>query len=97
MWTSCRVVCRSTEREARDYAHYYIHEMGDFAAIETIIAEQGRRDPNMPPELYDRIKWRMVAGWGGYPLVGTAEQIVDELGRLSRWPRWGRTVLGQLP
>lgn len=84
IWTSCRVVCRPTEREARDYAHYYIHEKGDFAAIETIIAEQGRRDPNMPPELYDRIKRRMVAGWGGYPLVGTAEQIVDELGRLSR-------------
>jgi dimethylsulfone monooxygenase len=38
----------------------------------------------MPPELYDRIKRRMVAGWGGYPVVGTAEQIVDELGRLSR-------------
>ena len=38
----------------------------------------------MPPEQYERIKRRMVAGWGGYPLVGTAEQIVDELGRLSR-------------
>jgi dimethylsulfone monooxygenase len=84
IWTSCRVVCRPTEREARDYAQNYIHEKGDFVAIETIIAEQGRRDPNMPHELYDRIKRRMVAGWGGYPLVGTAEQIVDELGRLSR-------------
>lgn len=51
--------------------------------MEKILAEQGRRDPNMPPELYERIKRRMVAGWGGYPLVGTADQIVDELGRLS--------------
>jgi len=83
IWTSCRVVCRPTEREARDYAHYYIYEKGDVAAVETILAEQGRRDPNMPPELYERIRRRMVAGWGGYPLVGTAEQIVDELCRLS--------------
>jgi len=26
IWTSCRVVCRPTEKEAREYAHYYIHE-----------------------------------------------------------------------
>jgi FMNH2-dependent dimethyl sulfone monooxygenase len=38
----------------------------------------------MPPELYDRIKRRMVAGRGGYPRVGTSEQVVDELARLSR-------------
>src|SRR5215471_11490687 len=47
------------------------------------IAEQGRRDPNMPPELYERIKRRVIAGWGGYPLIGTAEQIVDQLTALT--------------
>jgi alkanesulfonate monooxygenase SsuD/methylene tetrahydromethanopterin reductase-like flavin-dependent oxidoreductase (luciferase family) len=30
IWTSCRVVCRPTEKEAKDYAHYYIYEKGDF-------------------------------------------------------------------
>ena len=83
IWTSCRVVCRLTEKEARDYAHYNIHEKGDVGAIDTIIAEQGRRDPNMPPELYERIKRRLIAGWGGYPLIGTAEQIVDQLTELT--------------
>jgi FMNH2-dependent dimethyl sulfone monooxygenase len=84
IWTSCRVVCRATEKEAKDYAHYYIHEKGDFGAVETIIAEQGRKDPNMTPEWYQQMKLRMVAGWGGYPLVGTPAQIVDELIALSR-------------
>jgi len=30
----------ATEKEAREYAHYYIHEKGDVGAVETIIAEQ---------------------------------------------------------
>jgi FMNH2-dependent dimethyl sulfone monooxygenase len=59
-------------------------EHSQFLRIPAAHVEQGRRDPNIPPELYDRIKRRMVAGWDGYSLVGTAEQIVDELGRLSR-------------
>jgi FMNH2-dependent dimethyl sulfone monooxygenase len=84
IWTSCRVVCRPTEKEAREYAHYYIHEKGDVGAVDTIIAEQGRRDPNMPSELYERIKRRLIAGWGGYPLIGTPAQIVEQLTALAK-------------
>jgi FMNH2-dependent dimethyl sulfone monooxygenase len=31
----------------------------------------------------DGHKAHFIAGHGGYPLVGTAEQIVDELGKLA--------------
>jgi hypothetical protein len=37
----------------------------------------------MPPELYERIKRRLISGWGGYPLIGTPEQIVDHLTALN--------------
>jgi alkanesulfonate monooxygenase SsuD/methylene tetrahydromethanopterin reductase-like flavin-dependent oxidoreductase (luciferase family) len=30
------------------------------------------------------MKFQLIARWGGYPLVGTSEQIVDELQKLSR-------------
>jgi alkanesulfonate monooxygenase SsuD/methylene tetrahydromethanopterin reductase-like flavin-dependent oxidoreductase (luciferase family) len=56
----------------------------NFGAVETIIAEQGRRDPNMPSELYERIKRRLIAGWGGYPLIGTPAQIVEQLTALAK-------------
>ena len=26
---------------------------------------------------------RMIAGWFGYPLIGTPEQVAEELGRIS--------------
>ena len=38
----------------------------------------------MPPELYKRIKRRLIAGWGGYPLIGTPVQIVDQLTALAK-------------
>jgi dimethylsulfone monooxygenase len=79
IWTTCRVVCRPTERDARAYEHYYINKMGDFGAVETIIAEQGRKDPTLSPAALERMKRRLAAGFGGYPLVGTPEQIVDRL------------------
>ncbi|HTV90600.1 MAG TPA: LLM class flavin-dependent oxidoreductase [Stellaceae bacterium] len=83
IWTTCRVVCRPTEQEARRYEHYYINEMGDFGAVETILAGRAANEQHLTPELYRRMKARIVAGWGGYPLVGTAEQIVDRLIALS--------------
>ena len=30
-----------------------------------------------------RIKRRLIAGWGGYPLIGTPERIVDHLTALT--------------
>jgi alkanesulfonate monooxygenase SsuD/methylene tetrahydromethanopterin reductase-like flavin-dependent oxidoreductase (luciferase family) len=43
------------------------------------------------------MKAHFIAGWGGYPLIGTNEQIVEGLERLSKmgldgavlsWPRY---------
>jgi FMNH2-dependent dimethyl sulfone monooxygenase len=52
----------------------------------------------MSPELYDRMKARLVAGWGGYPLVGTPAQIVEELIALTKTGLDGVvSVMGELP
>jgi alkanesulfonate monooxygenase SsuD/methylene tetrahydromethanopterin reductase-like flavin-dependent oxidoreductase (luciferase family) len=31
----------------------------------------------------DWFRFHLKAGWGGYPLVGTADHIADQLGKLS--------------
>ena len=50
-----------------------------------------------PPGVLDQMKIHFMAGWGGYPLIGTPEQIVDGLKTMSRmgldgtllsWPRY---------
>ena len=86
MWTSlisASVVCRPTQKEAADYAHYYIHEKGDRVAIDNVVKQLGIRQSTMPPKILERLRYRMGAGWGGLPLIGTPEQIVDMLLQIS--------------
>jgi alkanesulfonate monooxygenase SsuD/methylene tetrahydromethanopterin reductase-like flavin-dependent oxidoreductase (luciferase family) len=45
----------------------------------------------------EQMKLHFIAGWGGYPIVGSQEQVVDSLAALSKtgldgvllsWPRY---------
>jgi alkanesulfonate monooxygenase SsuD/methylene tetrahydromethanopterin reductase-like flavin-dependent oxidoreductase (luciferase family) len=40
-------------------------------------------NPEVPAHVQRARKARLITGYGSFPLVGTAEQIVDELRRLS--------------
>jgi dimethylsulfone monooxygenase len=99
IWCLCTLVQGETEKEARDFYNYYVHQQGDWEAamnvINTMAAEINERDY---PEARKRAMAEMfVSGWGGFPLVGTKEQIVDGLAQFSRmgvdgillsWPRF---------
>ena len=82
IWGHAYVVCRPTEKEARDYLRYYVEEKGDWIAADALTSAMGLPQ-SVPPERLAAVKYDFVAGWGGYPLVGTAEQIVDELAALA--------------
>lgn len=84
VWGSGYVVCRPTEKEARDYLNYYVVEKGDDVAVENLTRILGIQSDVVAPEAMEAFKFHFKAGWGGYPLVGTPEQIVDELEQLSR-------------
>jgi FMNH2-dependent dimethyl sulfone monooxygenase len=99
VWTVANVVQGETEQEARDFYRYYVHEKGDWQAAKNMIdvfsAEINARD--IPPERLKAYQEAFIAGWGGFPLIGTREQIVDGLQNLSRagldgvllaWPRF---------
>ena len=74
------VVCRDTEKEALDYLHYYVEEKGDRVAAQNVIDGFVAGDTrSLPREVLEGMQRAMIAGWGGVPLVGTAEQIVAKL------------------
>ena len=83
VWSTAFVLCRPTEKEARDELHYVVEEQGDWEAIDTLarIIRMDNRD--VPPDVQRARKARLMTGYGSYPLVGTPEQIVDELRKLS--------------
>jgi dimethylsulfone monooxygenase len=83
VWGNCWIVCRPTEREARDYVRYYVEERGDWAAADNLALGHGVGPGSRPPEQLRAYKAAFIAGWGGLGLVGTPEQIVDEFVRLA--------------
>lgn len=83
VWSTAFVVCRPTEREARDAVREVVEERGDWVAIDNLAQAIRMDDPNVPPDVMRARKARLMAGYGSYPLVGTPGQIVQELLRLS--------------
>jgi alkanesulfonate monooxygenase SsuD/methylene tetrahydromethanopterin reductase-like flavin-dependent oxidoreductase (luciferase family) len=77
------VVCRDTEKEARQ-AYRYIVERGDWEATRTILRLLGIESGSFSEQHLTEFAEHFIAGWGGYPLVGTPEQVTEELTKLAR-------------
>jgi alkanesulfonate monooxygenase SsuD/methylene tetrahydromethanopterin reductase-like flavin-dependent oxidoreductase (luciferase family) len=101
VWGSAYIVQGETEKEAHEFYNYYVHQKGDWDAamnvVNTMASEINERD--YPPERRRAMAEAFVAGWGGFPLIGTKEQVVDGLKMLSKvgfdgvllsWPRFER-------
>ena len=96
IWSHAYIVQGETEKEANDYFDEYVHQKGDWEAATNLIETMGLNTPR-PPEQLKAMKMHFIAGWGGYPLIGTPEQIVDGLATMSKfgvdgvvvsWPRY---------
>jgi alkanesulfonate monooxygenase SsuD/methylene tetrahydromethanopterin reductase-like flavin-dependent oxidoreductase (luciferase family) len=91
------VVQGETEQEAKDYFDEYVNQKGDWEAVTNLINTMIANAKTLPSEVLAEMKKHFIAGWGGYPLIGTKEQIVDGLvamskmgldGTLLNWPRY---------
>jgi alkanesulfonate monooxygenase SsuD/methylene tetrahydromethanopterin reductase-like flavin-dependent oxidoreductase (luciferase family) len=96
IWGHGYLVQGETEQEAKDYFDEYVHQKGDWVAATNLVETMGLNTPR-PPELLKALKMHFIGGWGGYPLIGSKEQIVDGFARLSHigldgvvvsWPRY---------
>jgi dimethylsulfone monooxygenase len=81
-WIHVYVVCRDTEKEAKDYLDYYVREKGDYEAVNNLLEIFEMNSETLPPEVLEQFRFHFIAGHGGYPLIGTPEQIVDEMDKL---------------
>jgi alkanesulfonate monooxygenase SsuD/methylene tetrahydromethanopterin reductase-like flavin-dependent oxidoreductase (luciferase family) len=97
IWSTCYIVQGETEQEAKDYWNEYIHEKGDWEAATNLVETMGLNSQGRTQDMLRAMKTHFIGGWGGYPLVGTKEQVVDGLAMLSRigldgvvasWPRY---------
>jgi FMNH2-dependent dimethyl sulfone monooxygenase len=83
VWCSAYVVQADTQREADEYLRYYVVENGDDVAVSNLTDVMLAGRERVPSDRLESMKYSFKAGWGGYPLVGSADRIASELERLS--------------
>ena len=79
VWTNCYIVQGDTEEAAKKFLHHYVYEEGDWEAAENLVTTLGINSQTLPPGVEQQLKAHFIAGWGGFPIVGTKEQIVEKL------------------
>ena len=73
------VCCRDTEQEARALYDSIVRE-GDWEATENILKLVGVESSSFGDrDTVRNLSERFIAGWGGYPLIGTPEQVVEQM------------------
>jgi len=97
VWANAYIFQGDTEDEARRYYHHAVHELGDWEGVDNLIRIMGINSQSIPPDRLALLKEHFVAGWGGYPIIGTSAQAVEALQRLEQagfdgillsWPRY---------
>ena len=97
IWSHAYIVQGETENEAKDYFDEYVHQKGDWEAATNLVETMGLNSRGRTPDQLRAMKMHFIGGWGGCPLIGTKEQIVDGLATMSRlgldgvvvsWPRY---------
>lgn len=79
VYTVCHVVCRETEAEARAYYDRYAVEMADHAAVDNHMSKKKQFASSHDDRAFREYRQRFAGGAGSYPLVGTPEQVVDQI------------------
>jgi dimethylsulfone monooxygenase len=83
IYTVCHVVCRETQAEAEAYYRKYAVAEADHAAVDAHMASKKEFSHSHDPIAYERYRQRFAGGAGSYPLIGTPERIVDEIGKIA--------------
>ena len=98
IWINSYVILGDSQEDAEAKFNYCVHEKGDWVAANNMVRELGlTSNATINPEFLKVITTDIIAGWGGYKLLGTAEKITSELkmlvdagidGTLLTWPNF---------
>ena len=82
--TPTHVVCRPTRKEAEEYLHYYAEENADWDAVDNLMKLQGLHAQSFTPDLLENFRSRFAAGHGTCPLIGSPDDVADEIERFAK-------------
>jgi len=82
VYASGHMICRATQKEAEEYFHYVVYEMGDWAGAEKLL-EVRVNQQSLPVEELRKVRERVVSGTGTFPVIGSADQCAAAFKRLN--------------
>jgi alkanesulfonate monooxygenase SsuD/methylene tetrahydromethanopterin reductase-like flavin-dependent oxidoreductase (luciferase family) len=84
VFTQGQVICRPTQGEAEDYHHYANVENADWPAIEQMLALKNITPQNTSADEYKAKRLlHAVSGIGGFPFVGTPDEVAREFAEIG--------------
>lgn len=84
VFASSHLITRPTRREAEEYYHYIVHEMGDWEGAEYMMAARmSGGSLSTPPEKVRQLKERYISGSGTFPVIGSYDDAAAMYKRLS--------------
>jgi FMNH2-dependent dimethyl sulfone monooxygenase len=82
--TLSHVVCRPSRQEATDYLRYYAEENADWGAVDYLMNLQGLHAESFTKEMLGTMRSRFAAGHGSCPLIGTPDDVAEEIARYAK-------------
>lgn len=84
VFASSHLITRPTRREAEEYHHYIVHEMGDWEGAEYMMSIRvSGGSLSTPPEKVRALKERYISGSGTFPVIGSYDDAAATYKRLS--------------
>lgn len=76
VYGSSHMVCRATRKEADEYYHHLVYELGDWTDMDNVLKRwlEGR---TMPVAEVDRLKERLISGVGTFIARGSYDDVVE--------------------
>lgn len=92
VFTLAHVVCRPTRAEAEEYLQYYSDAHADWDAVDNLMQLQGLHAKSFTPEMLQTYRARFAAGHGSCPLIGTPDEVAEQIERFHRAGFGGMTL-----
>jgi alkanesulfonate monooxygenase SsuD/methylene tetrahydromethanopterin reductase-like flavin-dependent oxidoreductase (luciferase family) len=77
------VTCRPTANEAKEYYRTCVLEQADWGAVDRILAMRKITPASVPMEEFERLRRHTANGLGGLPMIGTPDDVAEEMAKLS--------------
>jgi FMNH2-dependent dimethyl sulfone monooxygenase len=81
IYGSSHLVCRATRKEADEYYHHLVYELGDWTAMDEVL-ERWLKGRTMPIAEVDRLKERLISGVGTFIARGSYDDVVETYRKL---------------